>query len=125
GKKIDRLVDRVDAVVADVLGRQDGRDGRRSRTSLLGFRSRRDDGFVEERLQARRVIGARVDMKRHRGSDRGDESGQRPRAHSNTFISLRASALSATFWRLACVRLTRSLGRPETTSKPRTMPPGT
>ena len=73
------------------------------------------------------VIGGasrRAGKKTQEGCDEGEPALGANR-HSYTLVSLRISARNSTRWRRAWVRFTSSLDRPDTRSKPSTIPLGT
>src|SRR5262245_47811759 len=113
----------MDAEAGHVVRGQRARRCRRRGPRLERFRGRGNDGLIEKTLDGGdRILGACGPRK-----SACDEAGrtslldpprQRARAHSNTFMSFKISALNATFWRRAWVRFTRSLLLPDTESKP-------
>src|SRR3954470_14254753 len=112
----------MDPIASQILRCDGGARRRRRRRRLRGFGGRRDDALVEEPFEIRGIIrvrdrGAREE--RHRSGDR-----EAARAHSYTRMILRTSARKAIPCLRAWVRFTRSFGRPDTRSNPRTMPRG-
>ena len=96
-QEIEGLVDRVNAVDADVLGGED-RGGRGSGGASLGrLRRGGDDRLVEQRLDVERIFGEREPRAEERREEGRHQEGDAGAAHSYTVMSLRTVAVRATF----------------------------